>query len=116
MSSPVSLADFRQTSGRSGQMSQANRFGGRAAVRAVRVLPVVDREGFLVWWAGVMRRRCGADAVEISRVFAVTEQTGRNWLAEFSCPLAHHMDLACQLWPEEFAARYGVGADLQAVA
>lgn len=74
----------------------------------MKAVPVADKAGFMAWWAGVMRRCCGADAVEISRTFSVTEQTGRNWLAEFACPMGHHVDLAMELWPQEFAARYGV--------
>lgn len=102
MSSPVSLSAVRDAKARAGQMSQPNGF----AARRLRVVPEVDKAGFVQWWAGVMRRRCGGDAVAISRLFSVTEQTGRNWLAEFSCPLGHHVDLALALWPEECAGRY----------
>lgn len=112
MSSPVSLDAVRKSRAAAGQMSQPNGFGGRR----MRAVPEVDRAGFVAWWAGVMRRRCHADAVVISRTFEVTEQTGRNWLAEFSCPLGHHVDLAMVLWPEEFAARYGVGSALRVAA
>lgn len=104
MSSVHSLSAVRDAKARASQKSHAKGFGRARMV----VVPVIDKPGFMAWWAGVMRRRCGADAVQISRMFSVTEQTGRNWLAEHSCPLAYHMDLACELWPEEFEARYGV--------
>jgi hypothetical protein len=117
MSSPISLAAVRHAKAEAaaGQMSHAKGF---AAAR-VRMVPVVDKAAFVGWWAGLMRRRCGGDAVTISRLFDVTEQTGRNWLAGFSCPLGHHSDLAMALWPGEFMARHGLadfGADLGAVA
>lgn len=86
------------------QMSQLNAFAGRA----MRFVPEVDKDGSVTFWAGLMRRKYRGDAVAISRIFGVTEQTGRNWLAGVSCPLFHHVDLAMLLWPEELAARYGV--------
>lgn len=96
-------------------MSQANGFGAIPMTgRAVRVLPVVDKAEFVGWWAGLMRRRLGGDAVAISRTFEVTEQTGRNWLAGFSCPTGPAVDLAMQLWSEDFAARHGRALDRRA--
>lgn len=112
MSSPISLAVVRNLRPKAGQKSQANAFGGP---RRVRVIPVVDKAEFMAWWAGVMRRKCGACAVEISRTFSVTEQTGRNWLDGFACPMGQYVDLAQNLWPEEFAARHG-HATLRAAA
>lgn len=95
------------------QMSQANAFapvGGRgrsvSARRRVSV-PILqpDRDGFLDFWAGLMRRKCGS-AAAVAQMFCVTEQTGRNWMAGFSCPVGEALDLAMTLWPREFAARY----------
>jgi hypothetical protein len=102
MSSPVSLAVERDRRIAAGQKSQGNAF---AALR-FRQVPVVDKTGFMGWFAGLLRRRCGGDAVVIGQTFGVTEQTGRNWLAEFACPVGHHVDLAMAMWPEEFIARH----------
>lgn len=103
MAKPVSLSAVREARLTGGQMSHANRFGGGARVR---VIPIVDVAEFRAWWAGLLRRRCGADAVEIARIFGHSVQTGRNWLAEDSSPLAHDTDLAMALWPEDFIARH----------
>ena len=106
MSNPVSLAAARQAKAASGQASRAKGFAARpGAVHRMRVVPVADKGEFMDWWAGLMRRRCG-QASTIAQVFDRTEQTGRNWLAGFSCPLAHDLDLAMEMWPEEFEARY----------
>ena len=63
-----------------------------------------DRAGFLVWWSGLLMRRCG-DVRGIVRVFGCTEQTARNWIDGFACPQGHLVDLAQRLWPADFAAR-----------
>lgn len=85
-------------------MSPQKAFG---AGRFRALPPAPDRDAFLDFWAGLMRRHCGADPVRISRLFCVTEQTGRNWLAGTSCPLGLHVDHAMALWPAAFAARHG---------
>lgn len=105
---PVSLAAVRQDRLARAQVSRPNGFG------RVRVVPVVDKAGFVAWWAGLMRRRCHGDAALIAQLFGCTEQTGRNWLAEFACPMGHHVDLAMQLWPEDFAARRTPGLQVAA--
>lgn len=102
MSSPISLAKLRQDRLALGQKSQAKAFGGRA----VLVIPVVDKPGFVAWWAGLLRRRCGGDAVAIAQTFGCTEQAARYWLDEFSCPMGQYVDLAMAIWPEEFLARH----------
>jgi len=101
MSSPVSLAAVRLSRAAGPQKSQAKGFGPR-----YRVIPVVDKAEFTDWFAGLMRRKCGGDAVVISQTFGCTEQTGRNWLAAFACPMGQHVDLAMALWPDEFIARH----------
>lgn len=106
MSSVRSLAAARQSRADLAQKSQPNGFGGAFGVR---VVPVVDPAEFRAWWAALLRRRCGGDVVTISRMFARTEQTGRNWLSEASTPLAHDLDLANALWPEDFIARHAPG-------
>jgi len=87
---------------------------GRAVpLRPLRLAPVEpDRAGLLVWWSGLLMRRCGA-VRGIVAVFGCTEQTARNWLDGFSCPTGVALDLALRLWPEEFAAR---AADARRVA
>lgn len=103
---PVSLAAVRQDRAARGQMSRPNGFGARR----VRVIPMADRGEFLAWWSSLLRRRLGGDVARIAQTFACTEQTGRNWLAEFACPTGPAVDLAMDLWFEDFAARHR-GAD-----
>ncbi len=106
MSSPVPFDPARKRAAAqpvpgAPQMSPANR------LRRTRVIAAApDREEFLVWWAGVLRRRCGPAAV-IAKTFTCTEQCARYWLDRFACPTGLHLDLAMALWPEEFALRYG---------
>lgn len=107
MSSPISLSDARQLRAARAQKSHEKAFGGRR----VRVIPVVDKPGFVAWWASLLKlpHTCGGDAVAISQTFGCTEQAARYWLDEFSCPMGHYVDLAYDLWPEEFEARRAAG-------
>ncbi len=117
MSSPISLSKARQDRAALAQMSREKSFGRRDANgRRVRVIPVVDKEGFVSWWAGVLRRQCGGDAVTIAQTFGCTEQAARYWLDEFSCPMGQYVDLAYDLWPEEFEARRASARGLQRAA
>lgn len=81
--------------------------GGRGRGRPLRgriVLPEPpERDAMLVWWSALLMRHCGS-AHEISRLFDVTEQTGRNWLDGVSCPTGLAVLHAMLLWPGEFAA------------
>jgi hypothetical protein len=103
------LVSSRQSAPVARQMSHPREFGplggrgrdGRAA-RRVEVAPVLHRGGFLVFWSGLMLRRCGG-AHEIAMRFDVTEQTGRNWIDAVACPSGWMVFQAQQLWPEEFA-------------
>jgi hypothetical protein len=101
MSSPVPFDPSRKRSAAPAQMSPANR------VRRTQVIAAApDREEFLAWWAGLLRRRCGQAAV-IAKTFTCTEQCARYWLDAFACPTGLHLDHAMALWPEEFALRHG---------
>jgi hypothetical protein len=115
-SHPVLLAVARmsraQSRGSGGQMSHANGFGSRR----VRVIPVADKAGLTAWWAALLRRRLGGDVALIAQTFACTEQTARNWLAEFACPAGPALDLGCALWFEDFAERHGRGDLLRRAA
>ena len=104
MSSPISLAQARKDRAARGQMSLAKAFGARR----VRVIPVVDKPGFVAWWAWLLRQphTCGGDAVVIAQTFGCTEQAARYWLDAFSCPKGQYFDLAMALWPEDFLARH----------
>lgn len=110
MTSPISFAQARKDRAARAQKSQSNSF----APRRVRMVPVVDKPGFVSWWAGLLRRRCGGDAVTIAQTFGCTEQAARYWLDEFSCPMGQYVDLAMALWPEDFLARHA--PDLRKVA
>lgn len=101
MSSPVPFDLARKRRPVSGQMSPANPLHRRQVIAAAP-----DREEFLAWWAGLLRRRCGPAAV-IAKTFTCTEQCARYWLDQFACPTGLHLDHAMALWPEEFAARHG---------
>ncbi len=106
MPSPISLHQARQDRAARGQKSPAKSFAGQPfSRRAVRVIPVVDKAGFVAWWAGLLRRRCG-DAAAVAQTFGCTEQAARYWLDEFSCPMGQYVDLALALWPEDFIARH----------
>jgi hypothetical protein len=106
MTSPISLSQARQHRASVGQKSPAKVFDPRGAGgRPVRVIPVVDKAGFVAWWAGLLRRRCG-DAATVAQTFGCTEQAARYWLDEFSCPMGQYVDLALALWPEDFIARH----------
>lgn len=101
MSSPVPFDLSRKRSAASAQMSPANRFGRTTVIAAAP-----DREEFLSWWAGLLRRRCGQAAV-IAKTFTCTEKCARYWLDQFACPTGLHLDHAMALWLDEFAARHG---------
>lgn len=80
---------------------------GRGQRRPLPVaLPILDREAAGLFWAGLIRRRCG-DVPGIVRVFACREQTARNWLDQHCLPSALHMMEAMRRWPEDFAALQG---------
>jgi hypothetical protein len=111
-SSSRSLSAVRPISGLPvGRMSHAKAFaplGGRGRAephRPARLAPIeADRAGLLVWWSGLLMRRCGS-VRGVVRVFECTEQTARNWFDGFSCPTGVALDLALRLWPADFAAR-----------
>ena len=108
MSSPISLSKARQDRAARAQMSQANGFAmAPTSTRRVRVVPVIDKPEFVAWWAQLLRlpRTGSGDAVTIAQTFGCTEQAARYWLDGFSCPMGQYVDLAYDLWPEEFAAR-----------
>ena len=104
------LVSSRQSAPAPRQMSHPRVFaplGGRGrdgrAARRVSVAPVLlQREGFLWFWSGLMLRRCGS-AHAIAMRFDVTEQTGRNWVDGVACPSGWVVYQAQQLWPEEFS-------------
>ena len=113
----VSVAAPRSMPG-AGQMSHPSGFApvaGRGRdLRAVRrvhgALPVLaGRDVFLRFWSGLMMRRCGS-AHDVSRLFDVTEQTGRNWIDGYTCPSGQCVWQAQQWWPEEFVVAAGQGA------
>jgi hypothetical protein len=113
MSSPVPFDPARKRAARAPQMSPAKPVAFRSR-RLQLIAAAPDREEFLDWWAGLLRRRCGGAAV-IAKTFTCTEQCARYWLDGFACPTGLHLDHAMALWPGEFAARYGV-AGLQVAA
>jgi len=104
MSSPISLSQARQDRAALGQKSHEKAFSGRR----VRVVPVVDKPGFVSWWAWFLRQpdTCAGDAVVIAQTFGCTEQAARYWLDEYSCPMGQYVDLAMAMWPEHFLARH----------
>jgi hypothetical protein len=109
VSDPISFADARKRAARLGQMSHAKPLG---RFRLVPAAP--DRGEFLAWWASLLKLRCGGNAADIAKLFTCTEQCARYWLDEFSCPNGLHVDLAMDLWPEDFAARHGFALQVAA--
>jgi hypothetical protein len=87
------------------QMSQPKAIGARRDAAGP-----VSRDAFLMFWSGLMLRRCGS-AREVAYQFRRTEQTGRNWIDGFACPTGLDVARAYQMWPEDFD---GVLQDLRA--
>ena len=71
------------------QKSRPNQFDGPS------------RNAGLVFWSGLMMRRCG-DYRAVARRFDCTEQTGRNWIDGHAMPTGLAVMRAVEWWPEDF--------------
>lgn len=85
---------------RAGQMSHANRVEPVRHGRG-RVAPLVTAFEAKVFWADLVRRRCGSrEACAV--MFGVTFQTACNWFDGFTVPTGDKMLTAQRRWPEDF--------------
>ena len=85
---------------RRGQMSHTNRVDPVRHGRG-RVAPLVTAFEAKVFWADLVRRRCGSrEACAV--MFGVTFQTACNWFDGFTVPTGDKMLTAQRRWPEDF--------------
>lgn len=100
-----------QSALRGGQMSHANRVApvrhGRApcVARALRLPPLVSAYDARVFWADLVRRRCGTREA-CAAMFGVTFQTACNWFDGFTVPTGDKVMTAQRAWPEDFRADF----------